>query len=302
MDVRLHAFLRQKDSLLRDLRERRIALLVGGDSEERDASLYTGAAVAAELRAHGIEPTVVDTAETPLAAGLVGCDLVLSCLHGGSGEDGRMSAQLDALRIPYAFSGTAACAVTMHKPFFKAVVASLGLLTPPAKGAADVYIHKRIAGGGSIGMFVDDRPTTDRSGYFTEAFIDGTVLTVGVLERDGEVIPLPIVRIDLGGKGFYDEQAKYEDGFATAVAYTGAHGDRIAEAATRLMRNIGLRGAARFDLIETDRGDLYFLEANAIPGLYHGSNLVTAAGLAGVSFIDLLVWLLAGARYDAARL
>ncbi len=302
---RIHAFLEGLDSLTEHLRSQRIALLVGGDSEEREASLHTGAAVAEELEAHGITPHSIDPAETDLAAALAGTDLVLSCLHGGAGEDGRIAAILDRLGIPYAFSGTAASSIAMHKPFFKAVVRDLGLLTPPsgenAVSPTGRYIHKRRDGGGSIGMEVDDRPTTDKPGYFTEAFVEGRSLSVGVLECDGDIIPLPAVEILLNAKEYYDEQSKYEDGFARVVPYAGDHADAIAEQAVLLMRTIGLRGAARFDIIETPRGELFFLEANGIPGMYPSSNLVTCAALGGMSFFGLLAWLLDAARHDGAR-
>jgi D-alanine-D-alanine ligase len=111
----------------------KIAVLMGGDSPERDISLLTGKAVAAGLEraGHRVElldiPTVAAVLDLPA---LRDVDVVFPALHGGQGEDGHLQALLDVLRIPYALSGAAACALAMDKSSTKRIMRAAGIPTP----------------------------------------------------------------------------------------------------------------------------------------------------------------------------
>jgi D-alanine-D-alanine ligase-like ATP-grasp enzyme len=287
-------------------RQKMVVILQGGNSEEREASVYTGEAVMRELSLHGIVSRVVDPAVTDVTKDLGHDETVFSCLHGGYGEDGRIAGILDYLCIPHAFSGTLASAVTMDKLAFKAVVEQLGFLTPrsvsfgvfPSRSGR--YIHKTIGGGGIIGMRVDDNPDV-APGEFTEEFIPGRILTLGILEREGQLFPLEIVEVKLIDKVYYDQDSKYEEGHSTLVAYDGSRGTLINEQSVCIFKRLGIRSAARIDLIEDADGELYFLEINYVPGMYPDSNLVTSARLAGLSFFELLLWILESSSHEGSK-
>jgi D-alanine-D-alanine ligase len=111
----------------------RIAVLMGGDSPERDVSLASGKAVAAGLRqaGHDVDEMVIDAVRDVISlAALRDVDLVFPALHGGQGEDGHLQALLDVLGVPYALSGAAASALAMDKGHTKRVARAAGIPTP----------------------------------------------------------------------------------------------------------------------------------------------------------------------------
>lgn len=111
----------------------KIAVLMGGDSSEREISLLSGRAVADALRTAGHEVTSFDIPSVAAIldlSGLRGHDVVFPALHGGQGEDGRLQALLDVLDIPYALSGCAASAIAMDKGATKRIMRGAGIPTP----------------------------------------------------------------------------------------------------------------------------------------------------------------------------
>lgn len=286
------------------LKKKIIYILCGGFGEERDASLYSGKEVYETLIANGYKCEMIDPALDKNRIFSLNKEkgLVFNCLHGSFGESGHISALLDYLNISYTFSGLYPSAATMDKFIFKSILKKLSLNTPRDNFDSDYssirgkLIHKKIRGGGSIGAYVDES-FVSKEDYISEEFIESDILSLGLLEHRGHYVPLGIMRVAMNGKIFYDEEAKYQEGFCHLQAYSGHNTIRIIESCLKIVKQLGITGCARIDMIEKDN-KIYFLECNSVPGLYEGSNLVYSAKLKGLSFYHLLVWLLFNANFS----
>lgn len=217
------------------LKSKRIVIIYGGFSEERGASIYSGDKVYEEISKKMFKVLRIDPLKQDLCKVLdKKNDIAFNCLHGEFGESGHLPAILDYLEIPYTFSGLYPSVVTLDKIYFKSILKKLNISCPDDnydkhiyhKSEEKVFIHKKIRGGGSIGMHLA-KYTRLEKGYFAEEFIEGNLLTLGILEYQGGYIPLGIVEVELNEKTFYDTQAKYETGFSKYNRYNGCNRDKI---------------------------------------------------------------------------
>src|ERR1700743_456669 len=211
---------------------KKVAVLLGGLSAEREVSLSSGAGCAKALREEGFDVVEIDPKTSDLAAQLNTAkpDVVFNALHGRWGEDGCVQGLLEILRIPYTHSGALASAVAMHKqrtkdvyraaglPVVKSIVvdrreaAARHLMEPP-------YVVKRGNEGSSVGVFIirkgDNRPPEALGGeewnlsseMMVEEYVPGRELTVAVMGGKA----LGVTEITTGLE-FYDYEAKYSEG------------------------------------------------------------------------------------------
>jgi len=294
-----------------------VAVLMGGWSAEREVSLRSGNACAAALTRLGYRVTPVDVARdiaTVLTA--LKPDLCLNVLHGRPGEDGTLQGMLEVIGIPYTHSGVLASAMAMQKDVAKAVFRSAEvpvadglvasrfeagrkhLLPPP-------YVVKPVAEGSSVGVFIvtadhahppqelyrDDWAFGDR--VIVEKYIAGKELTCAVIGEEalGVIEIVPTVR-------FYDYEAKYAPGGskhllpAPVSSFVYQQVRRLALAAHRAL---GCRGVSRADFRYDDRhegtGGLVCLEVNTQPGMTETSLVPELAAHAGISFDELVRWM-----------
>jgi D-alanine-D-alanine ligase len=288
----------------------RVGVFYGGESSERDVSLRTGAAAIAALRRKGYDVVEIDIRGDWL--GRIrdsGIDVALLALHGRFGEDGCIQGALELARIPYTGSGVAASALTMSKVFAKRVVAAAGVPV-----AADVLLEgDSIAGaplppfglplvvkpdreGSTVGISIvktaDAWPAAlaEASRFdarvLVEAYVAGRELTVGIV--NGRVLPAIEVRPK---SGFYDYKSKYTQGETEYVIPVPMEREVLARAADYTRRSakaLSLRGASRIDYRVDSAGQLFFLEANTIPGMTETSLLPKAARFDGLEFDDLV--------------
>jgi D-alanine-D-alanine ligase len=291
-------------------RASRVGVFYGGESSERDVSLRTGAAAVAALRRKGYDVVAIDISGDWLGAiREAAIDVALIALHGRFGEDGCIQGALELARIPYTGSGVAASALTMSKALAKRVVAAAGVPV-----AADAFLEGAAVAGAPLppfGLPLVVKP--DREGstvgisivktaegwaealaeasrfdarVLVEAYVAGRELTVGIV--NGRVLPAIEVRPK---SGFYDYKSKYTPGETEYVIPVPMEHEVLARAAeyTRVAaRALSLRGAARIDYRVDSAGQLYFLEANTIPGMTETSLLPKAARFDGLEFDDLV--------------
>ena len=297
--------------------KRKIAVLMGGTSAERDVSLSTGKQILGALDETRYAFTSLDTAEmTALLKSLAEDrpDVAVIALHGKGGEDGTLQGLLDLLSIRYTGSGVLASALAMDKAMSKRVLTAAGVLMPQdttlRRGETLVgeialpCIVKPNALGSTIGMAIA-RTSAEISlaveaafGYddtvLIEQFITGTEITVPIL-GNAELEVLPIVEIVPNG-GFYDYEAKYTAG-ATDEIVPARISETLAVEARRIAQlchqTLGCRGMSRTDMIITAEGQIYTLEVNTIPGMTPTSLLPRSAEAAGYSFAQLLDRLIA---------
>jgi D-alanine-D-alanine ligase len=300
---------------------RRVAVLMGGVSAEREVSLVSGEACARALEAEGFSVTRIDVGhDLHEVLTRAAPELVFNALHGRFGEDGRIQGVLDQLRLPYTHSGVLASALAMDKPMAKRVFASAGLRCPEgvettlAQLLADPpmappFVVKPAAEGSSVGVVIvpdeDLRPLTDRNDVdpacrlLVERYVAGRELTCGVLGDE----PLAVTEIR-PNDGFYDYRAKYTDGFASHLVPAPLASDlyeQVMDWALRAHRVLGCRGVSRADFrLDPSQGaeGLHLLEVNTQPGMTPLSLVPEQAAYRGIGFGQLCVRLLEQARCD----
>lgn len=301
---------------------KRVALLKGGLSAEREISLVSGAACAKALRELGHEVIEID-AKDDLAEALkqVKPDVVFNALHGRWGEDGCVQGLLELLKIPYTHSGVLASAIAMDKPMAKRVFAGSGLRCPEGKVvlreemfAGDPmprpYVVKPANEGSSVGVkicfendnfFFTPENWTYGESVLVERYIHGRELTVAVLRDKALGVTELIVK-----QGFYDYENKYTAGKTEHICPAQLPKD-VAEAAMHMAleahRALGCRGLSRSDFRYDDawpgeRG-LYLLEINTQPGMTPLSLSPEQARHAGIPFTSLVQMLVEDATLDS---
>ena len=313
-----------------DITNARVAVLMGGDSAERDISLMSGQGVLQALLAKGVQAQAFDPSTQDLSAlrGL-GITHVFIALHGRHGEDGTVQGALELLGIPYTGSGVMASAIAMDKVMTKRLWRSHGLDTPasvclsPAEqsGARIAAIPAELGlplivkpprEGSSIGVTKVGQ-ASDLAAAATlatrydpellcEAFIDGDEITCPVLGEGVNAVALPIVRI-AAPAGDYDYQNKY---FTDTVKYhcpsglPAAEEEAIQQQVLAAYRSLGCRGWGRADLmIRASDRKAFLLEMNTSPGMTSHSLVPMSARAAGISYEDLCLRLIASASLDS---
>jgi D-alanine-D-alanine ligase len=288
----------------------KVAVLLGGDSTEREISLISGKAVLAALKSRGIDAHAFDPHEKPVQL-LVseGFDRAWNILHGPGGEDGLIQGALEWLGMPYTGSGVLASALTMDKLKTKRVVVGAGYLAPAyaaLSSLADLpgalariglpMMVKPASQGSSVGITKVKSADEFQRAYeearavdpivFAERFITGDEFTVGVLQGQA----LPSIRI-VPATEFYDYQAKY---FRNDTQYHCPSGiDDAAEAELRAaaLAAFGVTdclGWGRVDFMrEKTTGKFYFIEINTTPGMTDHSLVPMGARQAGMDFPEL---------------
>jgi D-alanine-D-alanine ligase len=304
---------------------KRVVVLAGGWSAEREVSLVSGRGVAEALAERGY---VVETFDPPRDPALIAQaltpppDAVFNALHGTGGEDGTIQALLDLLGIPYTHSGVRASAAAMDKVFAKRVVAAAGVpvpegivVTPSVLAArhpmAPPYVVKPVAEGSSVGVVIvrdGDNQIADPgwaadAALLVEPYIPGRELTVGVMSLPGESARALAVTEIVFAAGFFDYTAKYTIGGASHIL-----GPKIRESVysavmdyARLAHEaIGCAGVTRSDFRWDDSRPgtegLFFLEINTQPGMTPVSLVPEQAASIGLSYADLVSWLVEGAQ------
>lgn len=296
--------------------------MAGGDSPERAVSLVSGTSVHRALTSLGHEAAlVVIDSLNDLVPRLADVDVVFSCLHGGSGENGTVQLLLDVMGIPYTGSGALASYRAMDKGEAKAVFLQKRVPTPAGlafgkqdleRFLADVreqlpfpLVAKPRDAGSTLGVHIvrdqDGLDTAARSivaefkTLLVEVYIPGRELTVGILRLDGRHVALPIVEVRSPG-GFFDYEAKYTDGvaeFLTPAPLDAATTESVQAVALRAHEALGCYGYSRVDVRLTDDGMPYVLEVNSLPGMTPMSDLPRSAQAAGIGYEDLVAHMLA---------
>jgi D-alanine-D-alanine ligase len=297
---------------------KRVVVLKGGISAERDVSLVSGGAVA---RALGTAGYVVDEIDVGADLGALlarlrpAPDAVFNALHGRYGEDGCIQGVLNILRIPYTHSGLLASALAMDKPAAKRVFADAGIPVAEhlivgidtlvaGEPMPRPYVIKPLNEGSSVGVRIvrdgDDLAAiagawAAGADVMVERFIPGRELTVAVMGDR----PLAVTEITTA-RGFYDYDAKYADGgsrhLIPAPLAAPVYQDAL-ELALKAHQALGCRGVSRADL-RFDGERLFMLEVNTQPGMTPTSLAPEQAAFAGIPFAELVSWMVEHAEFD----
>jgi len=294
---------------------RRVLVLAGGISHERDVSLRSGRRVADSLASHGITVELRDPDATLLSYLRASRpDVVWPALHGASGEDGALRGLLDFIGIPYVGSRSDAARLAWDKPTAKTIVGRVGVSTPrsitlPRDAFRELGAHsildeiqdefsgplvvKPAQGGSAQGVtVVDDRALLSRAmvdaytycdSALIEQKISGTEIAIGIIDNGDGAVALPAVEIQ-PLSGVYSFEARYNAGetrFFVPARIAPEIAARAERAALDAHAALGLRHLSRVDLIIDGAGTPWFLEANVLPGLTETSILPQALEAAG---------------------
>jgi D-alanine-D-alanine ligase len=289
----------------------RVAVLMGGDSAEREISLLSGNAVLAGLKRRGVDAHAFDPKARALSQLLdERFERVWIALHGPGGEDGTVQGALEFMGVPYTGSGVMGSAIAMDKLATKRLADAIGVATADfvvLHGERDFdaaleqlglpLIVKPASQGSSVGMAKVERADDLSAAYaaaaaldasvFAEPWITGGEYTVTILKERA----LPSIRIETP-RTFYDYQAKY---FRSDTRYLCPSGlsamaeEHLASLALAAFGAVGASGWGRADFMMDETGRPLLLELNTVPGMTDHSLSPMAARAVGIDF-DELVW------------
>ena len=311
----------------------KVAVLMGGQSAEREISLLSGQGVLQALRSRGVDAHAFDPVGRDLGElKKEGFDRCFIALHGRFGEDGTVQGALELLGIPYTGSGVMASSLAIDKVMTKRLLLSDDLPTPryallrrggyddadiaaipdllglplivkPAREGSSLGLTK-VADGGAMAGAVELAQTMDTD-ILCEQFISGDEVTCPVLGTGVSARALPVIRI-VAPEGNYDYQNKY---FTDSTQYLVPCGLPAGEEAAiqrivlQAYRSLGCRGWARADvMIDQATRKPYLLEINTSPGMTGHSLVPMSARAAGMSYEDLCLEVLRSAALDHERL
>lgn len=293
----------------------KVAVLCGGRSAEREISLQSGGAVLEALCRRGVDAHHFDPVEQPLEALLEqGFDRAYIALHGRYGEDGTVQGALELMELPYTGSGVMASSLAMDKWRTKLLWQTIGVRSPHGvvvREESDLtkipvefnfpLIVKPLREGSTIGLSKIDKEQDLHVAFqsaarhdslvLVEEYIEGTELTAAILDET----PLPLVRVEVAGE-LYDYQAKYLSDETQYFCPSGLSDEKTIEIQSQALeayRILGCSGWGRVDVILSQTGVPYFLEANTSPGMTSHSLVPLAAKAAGISFEELVLKILA---------
>ena len=294
-----------------ELMKKKIGVLMGGMSLEREISLKTGTAICNALKENGYNIVSIDVGrDIGRRIDAEDIDVAFIALHGKYGEDGTIQGMLEMMGIPYTCSGVLGSAISMNKVISKELFERHKIPTPSYevinkgdyKNDYAVKLNlplviKPANGGSTIGVNVIDNTFRLASAIqnafryddciLIEKFIDGILLTVGVLED----MTLPVIEVS-PKKGFYDYESKYTPGMTEYFVPARIDKKKIAECqelALKCHKVLRCRGITRTDMIMDKSHNLFVLEVNTIPGMTATSLIPMAAKAAGIEFKDLIV-------------
>jgi len=302
-----------------------VAVLMGGWSAERPVSLNSGRGCADALEAVGYRVTRLDV-DRNIADTLAQLrpDVAFNALHGRIGEDGTIQGVLEILRIPYTHSGVLASALAAQKDLAKIVLQAAGIPAPygivvdrheAARRHAlePPYVLKPVSEGSSLGVVIvrdgrshppqevgrDDWPYGDK--ILAERFVDGKELTCATM---GDRV-FGVIEVQPVSEAFYGYDAKYTKGGSRHVLPAQIKPNiyhKVQELTLRAHRALGCRGVSRadfrFDETRGEEGELVCLEVNTQPGMTETSLVPEMAAHAGLSFGELVAWMVEDGSCD----
>lgn len=287
---------------------KKVMVLMGGFSSEREVSIQSGSSVAKALRTKGyevVEHNLTDSRKLVTALNKEKPDVVFNALHGNWGEDGTIPALLDLLQIPYTHSGMNASCVGMNKYLTKLIAEKANIKTAFGRkmtakefitiGAtlARPFVVKPVSDGSSVGVFIVEKPEDifkiryddPTLELIVEKYIPGQELTVMCYQGKAHVVTEMKAK-----EGFYDYTNKYTAGKTLHILPANLPDD-VAELclayAETMHAKLGCKTVSRSDFRYNPEDGVVFLEINTHPGMTDLSLVPEQAKYIGVSYEDL---------------
>jgi len=297
---------------------KRIGVLMGGFSSEREVSVRSGLAIYQSLKELGYNCVLIDVNKDIVnVLKKEKIKFAFLALHGGVGENGAIQGLLEVLGIPYTGSGVLASALAMDKeaskkmflyhglnvaPFVVVTSDDLRVMSKNSKLNSSLidfplpWVVKPATEGSSIGVSIVKKeeefiPSVEKAFSFgqrviVEKFINGKEIHIGILGQ--RVLGGVEVRPSLE---FYNYEAKYTSGLTEYIIppeIDEVTYEKTKEAAFKAHTALGCSGASRIDLRVDENNTPYVLEVNTLPGMTATSLLPKIALSAGLSFNELI--------------
>lgn len=293
----------------------RVAVVMGGQSAEREISLKTGKAVLDALLSEGVDAVAMEPG--PVFIEQLkhrNIDRVFIALHGPGGEDGTIQGALELAGIPYTGSGVMASAIAMDKAKSKLIWQALNIATPSFQllhedeeadenwqlGVEYPLAVKPVAEGSSIGIYKVKNDLELKNGLagarrfgeavLIEQWVEGDEFTVAILKDR----TLPAIGMSTTHE-FFDFDAKYKDGdteYRCPCGLTEQQENEMAELSLAAFRTLDCSGWGRVDLMRDTQGKFWVIEVNTVPGLTDHSLVPMAAAVAGIEYSKLVLEIL----------
>ena len=293
-------------------KDAKIAVLCGGMSSEAEVSRRSGKNCYEALLRLGYKNAKLVEVTENIAKDLQGFDIAYNALHGKYGEDGCIQGLLELMKIPYTGCGVMSSAVCMNKEYTKKVLSSAGLpliksvlvtkgdnLYEKVKPLKYPMMVKPVSEGSSLGMAkvsnADElvKAVFEASKYkqdiMIEEYLEGVSTTVGILEKDNELVATEILEFRTHTE-WYDYEAKYTKGmteFIIPAELSEEMTQRVKDISIQAFKVCGCSGVSRVDFLITE--DMpYILEVNTSPGMTDTSDLPAQAAAMGISYDELV--------------
>jgi D-alanine-D-alanine ligase len=290
----------------------KVAVLMGGDSNERAVSLLSGGAVFLALKRLGIEAEAFDPSDRDINE-IQSYSRVFIALHGRGGEDGSVQAFLKSKNVAYTGSDSLSSAIGMDKIKTKLLWRSLNIPTPDFLQVNEKTSYIEILDAISVPFFI--KPSNEGSSIgidkiknekqYQEAFLKTSKIDTNVIVEkfvDGEEFTVaivngktfPVIKIKPSNE-FYDYEAKYIKDDTQYICPSGIEKNKeasISEEALKAFKAVGCSSWGRVDFMMDKAGRHYFIEVNTSPGMTSHSLVPMAAKEVGISFDQLVLEIL----------
>ena len=309
-----------KKNILKKFQNKKIAVLYGGISEEREVSLRSGENIYkaltsfSELKDNCI---LVDVKNHYQLVDILKKEKVEYCyniLHGTFGEDGSIQGLLDCLNIKYTGENTLVSSVCMNKVYTKRIWQSSNIPTADFILLKDIYnndklkidfplILKPISNGSSVGVsliktkkeFEENIKKIEKiSDYFIEPYIKGKEITVGLVRENKGIYTFPILGINTKNE-IYDYDAKYTAGkteLEVPAKIDKKIEKKVIEICSSAYNILGCEGLCRIDAIIDENGKIYLMEVNTQSGMTNTSDIPAMAKSININFEDIALYVL----------
>ncbi|MFC1504358.1 D-alanine--D-alanine ligase [Spirochaetota bacterium] len=307
-------------SVREEMKDTKVGVLMGGQSEEREVSLCSGETVYKSLEKMAIKAVKIDPdGDLVKAISDSGADIMYNTLHGSFGEDGRMQGLLDSLRVPYTAEHVLQSAVSFNKITAKEILKANSIFTPAFMKLPNNFaflmehfhyhldfpiVYKPESSGSSFGVQIiedasslkerfekDINDIKEHHKYFIEEYIEGREIVVGVFQFNNTIHVLPIVEVKTK-RPFYDFDAKYTKGLTEMIvpAKIEKHIDRnIHETAKKIYKAFHYHGCIRIDMVIAKNDVLFILEIDTQPVLSDTSDMIHMIKQSDFSLEDMIL-------------
>lgn len=299
-------------SKIEELKQKKIGIIYGGTSSEREVSLRSGKNVNDALISKGYKTVLIDMDEN-IVENIKKQEIEFAyiILHGSPGEDGTIQGLLELMKIPYTGSGVLGSAIALNKIVSKQLFVANKIPTPPFLIINNVMgvpqnvefgfplIFKPCSEGSSVGVVKIDSEEQMKKELpklmkkyeygIIEKYLKGIDITIGVLDDNKEVKALPVLELCPHNE-FYDYEAKYTEGktdFIIPARIDDELTQKVQQLAVQAHKVLWCKGVSRVDMLVVNR-DIYVLEVNTLPGMTGTSDLPAEAKEIGMKFADLV--------------